>query len=360
MSQATKYFSPDYFAARTRFRQAVEKAGGRLHTLALDAKGPHNEELSIDIGWFGSDQPRKVLLHSSGLHGVEAFAGSAIQLQLLDNLPKLPNDTALVLAHVLNPYGMAWLRRYNENNVDLNRNFLGPADKYTGAPEGYAKLDRLLNPPSHPAFDFFLPRAGWAILNSGMPALRQAVGGGQYEFPKGLMFGGKRHEQGPEKYEAFLAQRLSMAEQVFAIDVHTGLGKYGEDTLLSEINSYEVLRQTFGERVAPLDANRGPAYHTRGSIDWMLPRISPKAKTYFLCQEFGTYGPLRIVHALREENRWHHFGGGALDHPTKQKLKEAFYPNDDAWRMRVLERGRELFNQASALLFSETADRTAK
>src|SRR5689334_7447943 len=111
MSQDVNYFSPDYFTARVRFRQAVEKAGGRLHTIPLDAKGPNNEELTIDIGWFGSDQPKKVLLHSSGVHGVEAFAGSAIQLQILDNLTKLPSDTALIIAHVLNPYGMAWLRR---------------------------------------------------------------------------------------------------------------------------------------------------------------------------------------------------------------------------------------------------------
>lgn len=30
----------------------------------------------------------------------------------------------LIIAHVVNPYGMSWRRRWNENNVDLNRNFL--------------------------------------------------------------------------------------------------------------------------------------------------------------------------------------------------------------------------------------------
>jgi hypothetical protein len=29
-----------------------------------------------------------------------------------------------VFVHVVNPYGMAWHRRWNENNVDLNRNFM--------------------------------------------------------------------------------------------------------------------------------------------------------------------------------------------------------------------------------------------
>ena len=35
----SKYFSPNYATARTQFRTAVEKAGGRLTVLQLDAKG---------------------------------------------------------------------------------------------------------------------------------------------------------------------------------------------------------------------------------------------------------------------------------------------------------------------------------
>ena len=71
------YFSPDYFTARSRFREGAKEAGGRLTALEIDAKGPAGEDLTIDIAWFGAKQPREVLLHSSGLHGVEAFAGSA-------------------------------------------------------------------------------------------------------------------------------------------------------------------------------------------------------------------------------------------------------------------------------------------
>ena len=77
---------------------------------------------------------------------MEAFAGSAIQLLSLDEgLPDLPEDAALILVHVVNPYGMAWLRRFNEENVDLNRNFLGPEEKYDGAPEDYEKFDSFLS-----------------------------------------------------------------------------------------------------------------------------------------------------------------------------------------------------------------------
>src|SRR5438093_8837339 len=218
-------FFTDFFPARTVFREMVESNGGGLDVLPLDAAGPSGETLGIDIAWFGDKQPRSVVLHSSGLHGVEGFAGSAIQIQTLRKLPRIPHDTTLLLVHILNPYGMSWLRRANENNVDLNRNSPG-TEAYTGAAENYSKLDSFLNPPSPPSHDLFLLQAALLVLRHGMPSLRQAVAGGQYEFPKGLFFGGKRLEEGLQHYQAYLAQRLASVDRVVAIDVHTGSGKY--------------------------------------------------------------------------------------------------------------------------------------
>jgi hypothetical protein len=63
-----------------------------------------------------------------------------------------------------------------------------------------------------------------------------------------------------------------------------------------------------------------------------------------VCQEFGTYKPLRVIYALREENRLHHWGDPRqLDHPAKRRLREAFCPADPVWGRRVLQRGEELF-----------------
>src|SRR6185369_3728535 len=184
MTALDTYFSPDYFTARDRFRKAAAKAGARLEALAIEAKGPASEDLTIDIAWFGSPAPQRLLLHSSGLHGVEGFAGSAIQLQLLESPPSIPNDAALLVVHILNPYGMSWLRRVNENNVDLNRNFRVD-ESYQGAPAAYARLNAFLNPSTAPAADLFFARAGYLVLRHGMTTLKQAVVGGQYDFPKG-------------------------------------------------------------------------------------------------------------------------------------------------------------------------------
>jgi len=344
MKAGTVYFSPDYFTAAERFSATALKSGARLQILPLHAKGPTGQELGIEIAWLGAQTPRRVLLHSSGLHGVEGFAGSAIQLQLLDDVPALPADTALVIVHILNPYGMAWLRRVNENNVDLNRNFPHNAS-YAGAPSMYARLDRFLNPQSPPMSDFYFAKAGYLILRYGLAALKQSVASGQYEFPAGLFFGGTQMEEGPRQYEAFVKQRLALAEKAIVIDVHTGLGKFAEDSLLVDAEEYIRIRDVFGERVTALRPDE-VAYRILGGLGSMISRVLPKAHPVFIGQEFGTYSPVNILHALREENRWHRYGGGTLDHPTKEKLKETFCPASESWRQAVLRRGRELVEQA--------------
>ena len=351
-----KYFSPDYVTARNRFRAAVDRAGGRLTSLELTARGPAGEDLTIDIGWFGAERPAQAFVHSSGVHGVEAFAGSAIQLQWLDEgLPEIPEDSAIVLVHVINPYGMAWLRRFNERGVDLNRNFLGPGEAYEGAPEGYQALDSFLNPPSPPSLDLFYLRAGWLILRVGIPALRQTVAGGQYLNPKGLFFGGTSLEEGPRRLQRYVQDRLAEVKHLAVVDVHTGLGPFGVDTLLVHAAEerdplFASMERTFGDRVASMDPERGPAYRVKGAYDTMYRRTLPKADVYFVAQEFGTSNVAQVVKALRAENRWHHYGEGGVDHPTKHALRRAFVPEDDAWRQTALDRGRIVIRQALGLL----------
>jgi hypothetical protein len=344
------YFSPDYCEARTRFRQRVQTLHGHLESWPIAATGPRGERLTIDVATFGADVPRRLLLHSSGLHGVEGFTGSAIQLQLLAELPPMPEDTALVLVHILNPYGMAWLRRVNAANVDLNRN--GPEDAGSaGAPAAYARYQALLNPPTPPSRDGFVLRASWLILRYGFTAVKQAVAGGQYASPHGLFYGGTALQPELVQYRTFLEQaRFRAVERVLALDVHTGLGPRGTDTLLVDAAQWETMRQWFGPGVRPLLPDRGPAYQIRGGLQGLLARSFADTQVACLGQEFGTYGPLRTVHALREENRWHHWGRGTLEHPVKARLKEVFNPEDVAWRQSVLARGRALVQQALATL----------
>ena len=347
------FFSPDYAAARGRFLAAARAAGATLDSLPLTVTGPGREKLSIDVARLGSRDATRVLLHTSGLHGVEGFAGSAVQLAALERAPAVPAGGAIVLAHALNPYGMAWLRRANENNVDLNRNFLASGERWGGAPALYSRLDPLLNPPTPPAPDYFRWRLAALALRHGSRALKQAIAEGQYEFPRGLFFGGRTLEPGPRLYLDFLRRSLVRAEYLLAIDLHTGLGPRAGETLMLEAGVGttpvgELARGLGGHLVDPA-AGRAP-YRIRGGMGGALPAALPGARIDFLLQEIGTCPAHTVLAALREENRCHHHGG-RLAHPAKQALLEAFTPSSPKWRRQAVEKGSRLLQTAAAWTF---------
>ena len=348
------YFSEDYFTARARFRDAVLRAGGSLTALAITAKGPRGEELTIDIAWFGADNPKRALVHSSGVHGVEAFAGAAIQLQWLDEgIRDVPESCAIVLVHGANPYGMAWLRRVNEHNVDLNRNCLAPDEAYAGAPDGYNTLDAFLNPSSASSRESFHLRTAWLIWRFGMPVLKQAIAGGQYVNPKGLFFGGSSLEEEPRLLRQFIRDRMGHVTRLVGIDVHTGLGPFGVDTLLATdapgSPAFEALRAAYGSRVSSSDPDRGPAYKAKGTYDTIFRQALPDAAVHFVVQEFGTYRIVRVFRALRAENRRRHFGALDPNRAAGSELIDVFAPKDQSWRAAVLSRGRAAIGDALRL-----------
>ncbi|MGQ0750582.1 MAG: DUF2817 domain-containing protein [Betaproteobacteria bacterium] len=352
---AADYFCANYASARARFRGSAQAAGAVLHALPLAAKGPAGEDLTIDIAWLGEPDARRILLHSSGLHGVEAYTGSAVQLALLAQQRAVPADCALIFVHVLNPYGMAWLRRANESNVDLNRNFLAENEPWRGAPEIYGRIDPVLNPPTPPGRDFFYVRALWQTWRHGFRPLKQAVARGQYEYSRGLFFGGRKLEQGPRLYLDWLQQHLTRAQYVFALDVHTGLGRWGEDTLLLEAGAGatppDQLSAALDHPLVDVTADPGVAYEVRGGLGAGLARVFSAVPADFVLQELGTYSPLAVFHALREENRLHHYGVSKPDHPVKRRLMERLCPASPRWRARALSHGVRLAQRAAAWAF---------
>jgi hypothetical protein len=264
-----------------------------------------------------------------------------------------PRSTAVLFIHALNPYGFAWLRRFNENNVDPNRNCLLPDEKYEGSPSGYAELDSLLNPASPSRrFEPFLLRAAWHVARKGMPALKQAVAAGQYDFPKGLFYGGDKPSQSLQILHANLPRWIGPAKRVLHLDYHTGLGESATFKLLAEYGlseeEFNWLSQHFDAGWVE-DANAaGVAYEVRGGFgNWCKWRLSERAYTY-LCAEFGTYSPLKMISGLRGENRCVHWGKPA-DRKTQQakkRLQELFCPSSTQWRTRALSDGVRLIRSA--------------
>ncbi|HKA43974.1 MAG TPA: DUF2817 domain-containing protein [Burkholderiales bacterium] len=353
------FFSPDYSAARGRFRAAARSAGARLDALELEARGPTGEPLAIDIGWLGAADATRLVLHTSGMHGVEAYAGAAIQLAALAGFGVPPAGCALALVHVMNPYGMAWHRRVNENNVDLNRNFLKPGEPWSGVHPLYARIDRVLNPASPPGFDLFPLVAGALILRHGFEPLQQALAEGQYRYPRGLFYGGAEMQPGPRRYLDWLRECCGRARYVFALDVHTGLGRWWEQTVILEpgvgVTAPATLTQALQSPLTDPTQGGSTVYVSRGSMGARLPQALPDAAVDFVAQEFGTYPPFRVLRALRQENRWHQYGRATPDHRSKLALLEAFCPDSTAWRRRVVERGTRLLRAVCDWTFKEAA-----
>ena len=77
------YFSPDYRTARERFRESVHGFGITVDSHVIAARGPQGEPLAIDVATIGPPRCRHAVILSSGLHGIEGFFGSAVQLAWL-------------------------------------------------------------------------------------------------------------------------------------------------------------------------------------------------------------------------------------------------------------------------------------
>jgi hypothetical protein len=336
--------------ARQRFRDAATRLGWQLEAYPIDAGGPAGEELTIDVAIFDGEDPRRTFVVSSGIHGVEAFFGSAVQLALLENWSARSGPTSRCLfLHALNPFGFAWLRRFDEKNVDLNRNFLLPGDAFAGCHEAYAQLDGLLNPRRPPSpWEPFMLKALWTIARHGMPTLQQAVAGGQYEFPKGLFFGGAGPSQTQEIVRGNLHRWLAGSESVVHLDFHTGLGPHATYQLLIDqpltANQHAWLSKWIGtDSFDPGDAS-SRNYDARGGFGpWCIAQ-DLAADYLFACAEFGTFSPVQVLAGLRAENQAHHWGSPSSTSTAraKRRLKELFCPSSSAWRTQVVNQSLEL------------------
>ncbi|MBT5018825.1 M14 family metallopeptidase [bacterium] len=345
MQDVPTLFSEDYQSARKSFCDAALSKGWSLQSHQRD--GGRDGELFTDIARIGAEHPRKLFVLSSALHGVEGFLGSAIQRQLLETLDikQIENSqSAILIVHALNPFGFARIRRFDEKNVDVNRNFLLPGEDYSGSHPFYRQLDSLLNPKKWSKWE--LPphvQALIKILPYGVQNLQQAIAQGQYDYPLGLFFGGNEPSSTMQMIQETLLPEFQQAQEVLHLDVHTGLGKRGDVQLLYDYQLQQSeenqLQKLFGKQFKI--NNVSEHYEAVGSFYRWLRNHAPQTATF--CWEFGTYGPITVLDALRSENAASHWSdrGSKSFVKAKEKLKEAFCPQSPKWRTQVLNAAQE-------------------
>ena len=357
-------FPADYFEARARFLTLARERGAELAHYPIDARGPGGEELTIDTAYLGAQTPQRLLVVLSGTHGVEGFAGSALQQHWLQaTRPEdLPEDGGCLLIHAVNPYGFAWRRRVNEHNVDLNRNALAT---FPGPPNrGYDTLAAWLNPRTPPrAIDLFWVQGMLRLLRHGRGPLQQAILSGQYRHPQGLFYGGRALEPSVRTIlELLRAPRWRDARRVLVLDLHTGYGRYGSHTLMADMDpaseAYRDLVRWFGaERVSTSRTPGAIAYPVSGGLSECL---DAQLRAHAAVLEFGTYGAARVLAALRRENRAFHYDGAdsRARRRAAAELEELFCPRDPRWRRCLLAQGSAVLAQAARACFSRAPDAT--
>jgi len=353
-SVTTARIPATYQVARDAFRAAAHQHRWDAQAHPIEARGPHAEPLTVDVARRGPRRARRALVVLSGVHGVEGFIGSALQCDLIGRLGPLATDDAVLLVHAVNPWGMAWLRRQNESNVDLNRNWArDTTDPMPNDP--YDELHSLLCPATLELgeHDEFLARIGEYVGRHGIGWVSDAISAGQYTHDDGMHFGGHRTEQSTALLAQVVADELAGAESVLVVDLHTGHGRYGTCTILTGgpvgSHNHGFLLEWFPPDLLEATSGTAPGRLAAG-LATVLPHCTYNSATV----EFGTASGTRQLLASREE-LWVQVHGDRSDPgqlAAVDRYHRCFSPDDEAWEQGALQQGRSVLDAALRAVFS--------
>jgi hypothetical protein len=366
MTEISELFPTTYEASRQHFRQNLSLVRARWpdaqlssHILSIDS--------NLTIDWIHSPatmRNERVFMLTTGEHGVEGYVGSAMLQRFIErHLPGLdPENTGLLLLHVINPWGMVQHRRVNANNVDLNRNFVWQVGDFDpGFNPDYNRVRDFLNPKGTIRSMLgsnlsFYTHLVWLLLRLGMARFRSATLQGQYRHQKCLYYGGTEHQEETRLLIGLYHQCFQQYERILHLDMHTGYGPRYQMSLVNsayERGSSEEFSKRFNYPLV-VAANPEEFYSMRGDmVDYvytMAQQEYPKKQFYSGAFEFGTLGDslFGIVHSPRamiHENRlyWHGASNDAIRIRVKHEFEELFNPGAQDWKAKAIADADQAF-----------------
>jgi hypothetical protein len=349
-------FAQTYAEARGKFAAAADAAGCDLHSHVHPLLGRDGETLALDVVLQGRRDAAPLLIVSSGCHGVEGFCGSAVQVELLRDAAwrQAVHDSGVAVLHLhaLNPYGFSWWRRTTHENVDLNRNFHDFSQALPVNP-GYDELAALLVPAQWPPTPEVNLRLGRFLAERGLPALQQAVSGGQYDHPEGLFYGGRNPSWSNLALRGVLRDHGRRCTQLGWIDLHSGLGESGRGERIfagaaGDAQALQRARHWWGAAVTAIHDGSASSAVLSGQMSVLAAQECPQAQATGIALEFGTVPMLPLIDALRAD-QWlenHPQAPEVQRQAIKRQLRDAFYTDTDAWKEGVLAQAREAALQA--------------
>jgi len=357
MNTVDTAFAQTYAEARAKFLQAASVAGLDVHAHRLPLPGRDGEELAMDVARFGAGDAARLLVVSSGCHGLEGFCGSGVQVALLRDpswhAAAAAAGVAVLYVHALNPWGFSWWRRTTQENVDLNRNFV---DFQVPLPvsTGYLELHQALMPATWPPPPEAEQVIAAFVARHGMRALQAAVSSGQHDEPRGLFFAGHGPCWSHATWRQVLQDHGRRCERLAWIDLHTGLGPTGHGERIfycrDDAHALARARAWWGDAVTSIDDGSAVSGRLSGMAFEAMYQECPQAEYTGIAIEYGTQPMAEVMHALRAD-QWqenHPDAPSELRRAIKRQVREAFFTDTVEWKARVVEQAQQAARQAIA------------
>ena len=358
--ESTKYIYNSYDKVRKHLKDRVKKlrkdgVDVEVSKYAVD----ESDDLYIDNIYLPAKKKKSnLIVLTTGVHGIEGYIGSVMLDVFFEEI--YPNiDTKktgiLIIANV-NPYGMKYKRRYNENNVDLNRNFILDWEKFDKSlNKDYSEVKDFLQPKGKIGNAFwheagFYSSLAKEVITKGADKISDALLTGQYEYPKGVYYGGNGDEISTAYLKGVFSDCLdNKYKNIVHIDIHSGYGPRYNMVIFNSV--YETMTEAETKKAFGYDYvishDSESFYATTGDTTDYFYRLAESKKTkkdlFSTCFEFGTIGDsfMDTILSLKytvDENRqhWYPSNNKIASEVVQENYKELFYPTETKWREKTV------------------------
>lgn len=356
----SEYFYNSYDEIRSHLKERVTKLRESGIVVEVSEYAVNeSDNLYIDNIYLPSNEEKEnLIVLTTGVHGIEGYIGSVMLDVFFEEIyPGLDvSKTGVLVVANVNPYGMKYMRRYNENNVDLNRNFILDWNTFDRTSnKDYPEVKDFLQPEGkignafwHEA-GFYLSLAKEA-LTKGADKVSDALLTGQYEYPQGVYYGGNGDEISTAYLKGVFNDCLENEyKNIVHIDIHSGYGPRYNMVIFNSV--YETMtevetKEAFGyDCVISYDSDS--FYATTGDTTDYFYRLAESKGTnkelFSTCFEFGTIGDSFIDSILSlkytvDENRQHWFPSNnkVTSEVVRENYYELFYPTETKWREKTV------------------------
>jgi hypothetical protein len=349
-----KFFSTSFEEAKLKFESEL--------TDQWTIKRINNDETIIAV--LSNPNSNDWIIHTSGIHGVEGYTGSAIQLRILmEHKDQKINTKNIMLVHAMNPYGMRHMHRVNANNVDLNRNNILNNDfRSDSLVFKNSWLNSLINPKTSFEFYLFPFLLIYSLFVYGLKTSVQLIVTGQYQKQTAMSYGGVEHEPEIKEFYKAIAPFFTKNSNIVHIDLHTGFGKYMNEYLMVDTRREKNYFERYFQASANIETanyyinSEFPEYkHMKGGLINGFQQLlelygNVQIESYYgMVQEFGTVNfagiPIFLKMRLANFIKFYKPNDKSLIEISRRDMYEVFNPPSTEYQELCLSKGWKRFSE---------------